>query len=95
VASGSDLGYNIGMYNWSTDEEKLKKDSPEKYQLWKLVQTINYGLDGHKLSKSQLKKSWPSIKDKIDPYKKRAIEYLIWGKQYLLPNNLSFWNLSK
>lgn len=83
------------MINWSIDEEKLKKESPEKYRLWKLVQTINYGLDGHKLSKSQLKKSWPLIKDKIDPYKKRAIEYLIWGKQYSLPNNLSFWSLSK
>ena len=83
------------MYNWSIAEAELKKSDPEKYKLWKLVQTINYGLDGRKLSKTQIKKSWPIIKDKLDPYKKRVIEFLIWGKQYLLPNNLSFWNLSK
>ena len=78
------------MYNWSTDEKKLKKADPKKYQLWKLVQTINYGLDGHKLSKSQIEKSWPSIKDQLDPYKKRALEYLIWGKQYSLPTKVNF-----
>ncbi len=83
------------MINWSTDEVKFKKANPKEYRLWRLVQLINYGLDGEKLSKSQLKKSWPLIKDKLDPYKKRAIEYLLWGKQYLLPSNLSFWNLSK
>lgn len=83
------------MYNWSVDEKKFKKNNPKKYKLWKLIQTINYGLDGCKLSRTQLEKLWPSIKNKIDPYKKRALEYLLWGKQSLLPNNLSFWNLSK
>ncbi len=82
------------MYNWSTDIEKLKKD-PKKYALWRLEQLINYGLDGEKLSKKEVKKAWPHIKNRLDPYKKRALEYLLWGKLYSLPNNLTFWNLSK
>jgi len=83
------------MHNWTIDEKKLKQNDPEKYKLWKLVQSINYGLDGHKLSKKQIINSWPFIKNKLDPYKKRALEYLIWKKQSSLPNNLNFWNLSK
>ena len=83
------------MYNLTIDEKKLKENDPKKYELWKLVQSINYGLDNHKLSKKQLVNAWPVIKNKLDPYKKRALEYLIWKKQYSLPNNLNFWNLSK
>ena len=83
------------MHNWTIDEKKLKQNDPKKYELWKLVHSINYGLDNHKLSKKQLIKAWPLIKNKLDPYKKRALEYLIWEKQYSLPNNLNFWNLSK
>jgi hypothetical protein len=83
------------MHNWNIDEKKLKENDPEKYELWKLVQSINYGLDNQKLSKKKLIKAWPAIKNKLDPYKKRALEYLIWKKQSLLPNNLNFWNLSK
>ncbi len=83
------------MHNWTIDEKRLKENDPGKYELWKLVQSINYGLDNHKLSKKQLINAWPFIKKKLDPYKKRALEYLIWRKQSSLPNNLSFWNLSK
>jgi len=95
VASGSDMGYNRGTINWSTDEKKFKKENPKEYRLWRLTQLINYGLDGEKLDRKEVTKVWPKIKDRLDPYKKRAIEYLIWGKQYSLPNNLSFWNLPK
>ena len=80
------------MNNWSTDEEKFKKSNPQKYNLWRLEQLINYGLDGEKLDRGEVKKVWPKIKNNIDPYKRRAIEYLIWGKVYSLPNNLTFWN---
>ncbi|MDO8741603.1 MAG: hypothetical protein Q7J11_00470 [Candidatus Roizmanbacteria bacterium] len=80
------------MYNWSVDIKRLKKDK-QKYEIWKLIQSINYGLDDQRLSKKKLIKAWPVIKNKLDPYKKRALEYLIWGKQYSLPNNLNFWNL--
>ncbi len=79
------------MYNWSTDTKKLKKN-PEKYAVWKLEQMINFGLDGEKLDKEKVKEMWDNIKGNLDPYKKRAIEYLLWGKLYSLPSNLNFWN---
>ena len=82
------------MHNWSVDEKELKKH-PEKYALWRLEQLINYGLDGEKLDREEVKRLWPKIKDRLDPYKKRVLEYLLWGKLYLLPNNLNFWTLSK
>lgn len=83
------------MYNWSTDEKQFKKKDPQGYRLWRLVQLINYGLDGEKLNAEEVKKAWPKIKDQLDPYKKRAVEYLLWGKLYSLPNNLTFWNVSQ
>lgn len=55
---------------------------------------IHYGLDGEKLDKEEVKRMWDNIKDNLDPYKKRAIEYLLWGNLYSLPNNLNFWNMS-
>ena len=79
------------MHNWSVDTKKLKK-SPEKYSIWKMEQMINYGLDGEKLDRKEVKRMWNNIKDNLDPYKKRAIEYFLWGKLYSLPNNLNFWN---
>ena len=80
--------------HWSVDEEKFKKEYPEKYRLWRLVFTINNGLDeGEKLDKDEVKRAWPKIKNEIDPYYKRLIEYLIWGKVYSLPPNLTLWNL--
>ena len=78
--------------HWSVDEESFKKNYPEKYRLWKLVDLINNGLGGEKLDKKEVKKVWPKIKDEIDPYKKRLIEYLIWGKIYSLPLSLYYFN---
>ena len=84
------------MWNWSTDEKKFKKENPKEYRLWRIVQLINYGLDeGEKLNREEVKKAWPKIKDRLDPYARRAMEYLLWGKLYSLPNNLTFWNLHK
>ena len=81
------------MRNWSTDEEKLKQGNKQKYNLWQLVQQINYGLDeGERLNREEVKTSWSQIKDKLDPYKARLIEYLVWGKRYSLPPNLTFYN---
>lgn len=80
------------MNNWSTDEEKFKKENPEKYRLWRITQLINYGLDGKKLDREEVKVAWPKIKGQLDPYKARAIEFILWGKVYSLPNNLTFWN---
>jgi len=36
------------MHNWSTDEKYLKK-FPQEYERWRLLQLINYGLDGEKI----------------------------------------------
>lgn len=83
------------MINWSTDEKSFKENHPNEYKLWRLTQLINYGLDGERLSSSQIKKVWPIIKYRLDPYKARYLEFLIWGKVYSLPNNLSFWNLQQ
>ena len=58
------MGYNQPMYNWSTDEEYLKQ-FPEEYERWKLLQLINYGLDGEKLDLKKIKKYWPKIKKEI------------------------------
>ena len=82
------------MKSWTVDEKKLKK-YPEKYKLWKMEQMINYGLDEkEKLKKKDLVKYWPQIKDNLDPYKKRYLEYLLWQKVFSLPDNKTFWNLS-
>ena len=81
------------MKNWTVDV-KQPKQYPEKYKLWKIEQSINYGLDkGEKLEKKDLKKYWLQIKDNLDPYKKRYLEYLLWKKTSSLPDNLTFWNL--
>lgn len=47
------------MVHWSVDEKKFKKDDPEGYKLWQLVNIINeVGLTpGEKIDKRQLKKS--------------------------------------
>lgn len=81
------------MINWSTDEKTFKKKHPKEYKLWRLTQLINYGLDGEKLSEKELKLNWDKIKNRLDPYKARALEFLLWQKQYSLPNNLTFWSL--
>lgn len=52
------------MYNWSTDEEYLKQ-FPQDYEKWRLLQLINYGLDGEKLDLGLLKKHWPKIKKEV------------------------------
>lgn len=85
------------MINWNTNEEKFKKEYPQEYKLWRLTQLINYGLDGEKLSRSQLKRVWPQIKDNLDPDKKKVLEFFLWRKPWqkepgLNPDRSSFWN---
>ena len=81
------------MINWSVDIQQLKKN-PTVFKIWKIEQMINFGLDNEKLDQGKLKKLWPYIKDQLDPYKKRFMEYILWKKVYSLPDNLTFWNLS-
>lgn len=83
------------MLNWNVDEKRFKKEDPEGYKRWRIEQLINYGLDGEKLDKEEVKKAWPKIKENIDPYKRRLVEYILWKKLYLLPLNENFWNASR
>lgn len=62
------------MRNWSTDTKTLKKN-PENYKIWKLEQTINFGLCGKKLETKELKKYWPKLK--IDPARRRFLKMLL------------------
>lgn len=83
------------MWNWSVDEKKFKKEHPEEYRLWRLTQLINYGLDGEKLDREEVKAAWPKIKDRLDPNTAVYLEYLLWGKR---PSSRQFkndfWHLS-
>lgn len=83
----------MSMYNWShIDEEAMKKADPEKYRRWRLTAIIESDFVDEKLDKEEVKAAWPKIKDQIDPWTRRALEYLLWGKRYSLPNNLTWWN---
>lgn len=59
------------MYNWNINTSKLKKNS-DKYTIWKLEQSINFGLNGKKLQTKQLKKYWTKLN--IDPQRKKLFE---------------------
>ena len=84
------------MINWSTDEKKFKKKNSQEYKLWRLTQLINYGLDGEKLDRKEVKDAWVRIKDRLDPHKAVYLEYLLWDKKPSSPQfNENFWNLSK
>jgi hypothetical protein len=82
------------MYNWSVDEEQFKKNYPEDYKIWRLEQMINFGEPGEKLDEKMVRRYWPKIKDNLDPYKRRFLEFLLWQKLYSLPDKLNFWNWS-
>lgn len=62
------------MYNWSTDTKELKKD-PKKYAIWKLEQTINFGLNNKKIDKKELKKHWHELH--LDPARKKFLRLFL------------------
>ena len=62
------------MKNWSVDIKKLKKDK-EKFAIWKLEQMVNFGLDGKKIKKSELKKYWKIIN--IDQAKRKFLSLFV------------------
>lgn len=66
------------MYNWNINTGRLKKN-PEKHAIWKLEQSINFGLNGHKLKTDELKKYWTKLN--LDPQRKRLLEMWLWPKQ--------------
>lgn len=70
------------MFNWTVDEEYFKNQNPRGYKIWRLLQLINYGLDGEKLSKPELRKYWPEIKDQIiDPDIKKYLFSTLWPEK--------------
>ena len=66
------------MYNWSVDEKKFKRSDPEGYNIWKLEQMINYGKAGERISEKLVRKYWKRIKDKLDPFYREFLEFLLW-----------------
>lgn len=67
------------MYNWSVDEKAFKKADPEKYQIWKLEQMINYGKPGEKIPPKLVKKYWDRFH--LDPSYRAFLEFLLWPKR--------------
>lgn len=63
------------MYNWTVDITQLKKDK-KQYAVWKLEQMVNFGLNGKKIDKKDLKKYWPLLC--LDPQKKKYLSLILW-----------------
>lgn len=70
--------YFVRMYNWSVDEKAVKKANPETYQIWRLEQLINYGLDGERLSADMVRRYFDRIY--IDIPTRRYLKFLLWPK---------------
>lgn len=71
--------YNVSMYNWSVNVEELKK-KPKEYELWRLEQLINYGLNNEKISKKVLLENFGRLSI-VDPSRRRFLELILWGKK--------------
>ena len=59
------------MYNWNTNTSKLEQN-PKKSAVWKLEQSINFGLNGVKLKAKEIKKYWNQLS--LDPQRKKLLE---------------------
>lgn len=66
------------MYNWSIDLGKLGRKSKEAV-IWRLEQTINFGLNGSELNKNLVKKYWNKLR--LDPLRKKFLKFLLWPKK--------------
>lgn len=64
------------MYNWSTDERKIKAMGRAAHDRWKLEQMVNYGLRGKKINARLLKKLWHKIF--MDEPTRRYLTFLLW-----------------
>lgn len=63
------------MYNWSTDENKLKR-KPAKHAVWKLEQMVNFGLAGEKINAAELKKHWSELN--IDSARRKFLSLILY-----------------
>lgn len=66
------------MRNWSVDTTELKKDK-KQYAVWRLEQMVNFGLDGEKISRGEIKKYWKMLD--LDHNKKSYLKMILWPKQ--------------
>ena len=66
------------MHNWSVDITELKKNK-EQYAVWRLEQMVNFGLDGKKINRKEIKKYWKILD--LDPNKKNYLKMILWPKQ--------------
>lgn len=66
------------MRNWSTNTTELKKDK-KQYAVWRLEQMVNFGLEGKKINRRELKKYWKRLS--LDNNKKKYLTLLLWPKQ--------------
>jgi len=63
------------MYNWTVDIKQLIKDK-KQFTIWQLEQMVNFGLNGKKLNKKDLKKYWSALN--LDPKKKKYLSLILW-----------------
>ncbi|PIP18997.1 MAG: hypothetical protein COT38_00945 [Candidatus Omnitrophica bacterium CG08_land_8_20_14_0_20_41_16] len=66
------------MYNWSVNIGNLNKNTSRAI-IWRLEQTINFGLNGEKLSKNLVKRYWKKIN--LDPSRKKLLQILLWPRK--------------
>ena len=62
------------MRNWNINSSQFDKNS-EEYKNWKLEQLINFGLNGEKISSSELTLRLHFLH--IDPSKKKFLEFIL------------------
>ncbi len=67
------------MYNWSVDTTELKKDE-KRYVIWRLEQMVNFGLNGEKINRDEIKKYWKNLD--LDHNKKKYLKMILWPKQF-------------
>ncbi len=67
------------MYHWSVDVKQFKKRNPKQFAIWRLEQLVNFGLQGEKISKKDLKKHWGKLY--LDPKKKTYLASILWPEK--------------
>ena len=66
------------MHNWSVDTTELKKDK-KQYAIWRLEQMVNFGLEGKKINRKDVKKYWKDLN--LDHNKKQYLKTILWPRQ--------------
>lgn len=67
------------MYNWNTNISNWDKKS-DTFQIWKLEQLVNFGLNGEKINREALVKYWSKLT--LDPQRKKFFELILWPNQF-------------